>query len=800
MLKNYFKTTIRNILRRKLNTLVVMCGLVISFTFCLLMFLYVNGALGWDDEHPQGERLYLLAMDYYQEDDVPESFGLFDFSEKPIYRNGTLPYKHLRDYQENLPEFSESVIVYNLGNRGKSDVRIGNEVFQKTITSADPGFLDFFAYELLAGNPAEAEANLRSVVISEKVAEQFSGGNALGEVIQVLFEEELQEFVVGAVVRLPQKSSVRFDILMNLEANKSIRSNLYNLESNAAFSFFTRLPENQNIGQLENKLQGYFEQTYSAYIAKERRFAEIREDSPLMAYRLINAGDIHLDTLLSWEGKVNAGHIMVVGIFSLVLLVVSGINYLLITMATLSSRVGEISLRRISGARKVHVLLQFWLESSLVILLSLLVSVCVLQYSLPYIIEQTGVELHVPLAQLLKSAAFMALILLGLSLIISLYPSQVISRFRLSETLKGNDTYKISTRLINWLVSVQFALCFIFIASGLIMNQQLNFIMEKDLGFDQEQIVYVPVGDSKFKQALLTHSEFEAVGRGGGWLFGHGRMGFINKLDGENVNLMQLEAEKDLLNLFGLKIDWLEPELGEGRLAIVNGATADLIGRNLLTETKIGFEQRIVGVIENTYLSPFTEEDAYFFINPKSQERSLFQTFVKIRAGELTAGLDKLEAVWNELYPDKFLNFQFLDEYIEENYQSHRVTANLLNLITVLGIAIACLGLFALNGIITQNRLKEIGIRKVLGAGVRQLIVLINQKIFLALLVAGLLAMPVAYEITHRWMENFTLQLPVTWHYFALAMTIGVVMSLLVVSTQTLKSIYTNPVDLIRDE
>ncbi len=803
MLKNYLKTALRNISRRKLNASVVIAGLVISFTFCLLMFLYVDGALRWDREHPDADRLYLVSRDIFSQDDVPTEYNLFDFSEKAVGRDGSISYVHATDFRKNLPEFAESVLVFDMSHRSKTDVKVGDRIFSEALVSAEENFFDFFAHEVVSGDVVQAQADPKSLVISEAMALKFFGAvSPVGQTITLFFREEHKDFRVGAVVRFPEKSSVKFDILSNLEANPNITKSHYEIQANSHFRYYIKVPRNVNIESLEEKAQIHFATEFAEHLDSQRRFyPELSPDSPFIEINLVNIRDIHLEPLLSWPNKANAQHIALVGLFAIVLLILSGVNYFLITMATLSGRVTEISVRRVTGAGKKHVLAQFWIENSLIILVSLMMAVCLLQLGLPFIEEKTGAELIYSVPYLLKAAVATGVLLLVLSLPVSLYPSQVITRFKLANSLKGNRTFRINTRFVNWLVAIQFVLCFVFISSGLIMNRQMNYVLNKSLGFDQEQVVYLNANDQAFLQAVKASPEFEHVGRGGAWLFGHGKMGFLLRLKGETINMMQLDAEQELFDVLDLKVNWLEEDYGKGAAAVVNGALADLIGRENLSTTTIGFNQKIVGIIENTRLTPFTSNEGdYYFINPNSQDFRLSQTFVKIKEGQLLMGMERLEEIWAQSFPNRHFEYKFVDEVLAENYESYRIAANLISLIALLGVVISCLGLFALNGIITHNRMKEIGIRKILGATVRQIMILVNHRVFLIILAATLISIPITNWLTYEWLKNFTDQVFISWSYFAITAVLGLFMSLLVVSGHTIKAAFINPVDLIKDE
>lgn len=800
MYRNFIITAIRNLLRNKLNSVIISTGLVTSFTFCLLMILFVADALFWDRQHPNADQLHVLGYNFYTQDDVDEDFHIFDFSEKGVETNGSISYVHANSFRSKIPELQQSVLAYNLGLDGKRSVRINQTVFNEPVSSAEPGMIALIAHEVVSGNVEETEKDPLSVVVSERLANKHFPDGALNQSIFLLYEEQSVEVKIGAVVSLPRKSSIQFDILTNLETNQNIRAHLYDSQSNAVFHFLTSLPPATDAANLSQKIQANFETNFKEFHESRRDFTDLRADSPIIKFRLIPVKDIHLEPLLYWDDKADLQQVLIVAIFSLVLIILSVINYLLITFGNLSSRVSEIGMRRVNGASKRQVLIQFWIENSLINLLCLLMAVCLLQVLLPYLHVVTGIDLTFHLGDLLLSAGILGAILLLLCMFVGLYPSQVITRFSLSESVKGRGTYRVSTKLINALVTVQFLLCFSFIGGSLMVNNQMQFMIDRDLGIDQDQVLYLQSGDLKLKQALLQEPEFEAVGRGGGWLFGHARMGFIDNIKGEMVDLMQLDAEAELLDLFGMQIDWLEQDFGNAKVALVNEATADLLGADSLQSYEIGFGQRIVGVVKNAHLAPYTSNDAYFFISPNSQGRSLWQTFVKVRGGQMEAGLEKLETVWQTLYPDRFFEFEFLDRYIASHYASHKTMSRLLNLITILGVALSCLGLLALSSIIVQNRMKEVGIRKVLGASVRQILVLLNQQLISLLLIAGLLSVPVSYFIVDHWLQNFSSHIGLNWSYFSWALAIGIGIASVVMLSQTIRSARLNPVKLIKDE
>ena len=801
MFKNYLKVASRNFRKKPVNSFVIVTGLVVSLAFCLLMLIYVDSALRWDRTHPESSRLHLVAMDSFEADDVSTDFSLFDFSEKQIYRSPMISYIHSRHFQENIPELSESVLFFSPGKRRSTDVRIGNDIFPIAISSADIGFLDFVSHDVISGNAKRSEADPASIIVSSDFARRhFGNDRVIGESIYVVFDEKPEPFLIGAVVEFPEKSSIKFEVLMNMESNKSITKNLYEIQANSRFQLLARLPESVDLPKLERKIQASFEQHFGDFIESRRNFVNIRSDSPIRSVKLIAVEDIHLEPLLDWAGKANLQHILLVGLFAVVLLLVSGINYFLISLAVLSSRLSEIGLRRVIGAQKKHVILQFWIENCLVILFSLLIAICLLQLALPTIRDEMGIFIHGSQLFLLKSGVFLGTVLVLLSLVISLFPTLMVYRVKVSESAKGNKTYKVNTRFVNWLVAVQFIICFCFISSGLLMNGQLKFVLSRDLGFDQEQIVQVATGDALFKRALESHTEIASVARGGGWGFGHTRMGFVSKMDSVNLNLMQLEAEPELLDLLGLKINWLNNDFGDRPVAIINKELAGRMGMDKLEQKTVGFRQQIVGIVEGLQVAPFTAEDDYFFINPNSDQHMLWQTFIKVQPGQLEEGMRKIEKVWFELFPNKSFEYVFLDDHIAQNYDSYKETSSLINFITLLGIAIAALGLFALNGIIVQNRMKEIGIRKVLGATVRQVMLLVNLRVFLIVLVAGLISIPLSYVIISDWLENFTISINLNWSYFVLTLLIGLLVSVLVVSAQTVRAIRVDPVQLLKDE
>lgn len=807
MLKNYIIFAFRSIKRNGLYSAINCFGLSVSLVFCLVIAIYIDGSLRWDTMHPNHENTYLLSVQLYLEDDVEtDEFSIWDFSDKPIRSYGAISYKHAQEVREANPKITQSVLLFNSGvgpNARPTDmVYPDRSIGQTSIASFDGPFFDFFHTKTLLGNPTGIYDNPRAVVVSKDFAERYFGSvdAALNEEVNFILNDKEERFYVQAVVEVPDKSSIDFNVLMNMQANTGISNSLFDLESNVSFTLFIGLTPGSDINEVEADLNAFFSERFADYLTSKRRFSELREDSPYIELKGTNIAELHLNTLINWSGRGNPEQLMYTGLFGVVLLIIALLNYFLITLATITRRAKNVSIVRVTGATRKNIHTQFWIENSIISLLSLVLAICLTQIVLPFVGDFLGVSMVWNTASLIKSGSIALLLMFISSLLLSAYPSQVLSRLKLSDSLKGNTTYKSKGTLLDSLVTIQFVICFIFIALGIVMNSQIRFMLSKDMGFDKEQVVYVSTGDPLLKQELEKYPEFSHVGQGGGWLFGNGEMSFLEKIKGEDYSITQMEAEPELLELFDLKIQWLDTDFGDAPAAIINGELADMYGRDSLHLVEIGFNQKVVGIVENVNLQPFTEQEELFFINPNSQQRRIWQTFIKIQPGQLKAGLDRLEQVWSQVYPNKFLRYTFIDDELETSYQSYQTTIRLINLITVLGVVICCLGLFALNGISINNRLKEIGIRKVLGASVDHIMILVNKRTLIVFFVALSLALPVSGYILNKWLSSFSVQTDQIWLKLLMAGLIGFFIMVITVSSQTFKSSRINPTQLLRNE
>ncbi len=804
MLRNYLLAAVRFIKRNRLYAGINIIGLSISLTFCLMILIYVGGALGWDKMHPANDQTYIISPQYYMADDVSDEFGLFDFGQKEVVRHSGISYVHAKGIAGAFPEIEAHTIIFSVGTDGRRKVNLeveNGELFEETVTSVEGAFFDLFNFKAISGNPTLAIEQPKSLVLSQKLAERYFGkSDAVGQSINLVLEGKPTSFVVGAVVEIPEKSSVDFGILINIKADKRLEGSDFTSQSRAQYSFFARLTANLDLDSFEAKVNTYFEDNFSDFIQNQRRFSEIRADSKLLEIKATKLSSIHLSRILSWHNKADYQSILLTSLFVLILIVISGINYLLISLAMLSKRVSSVSIRRVVGARGKSILTQFWLENIATTSLALILALCFAQYLLPYVENWIHGDLTWSVDKLIVYAFYLFIILVIISFLVSLYPAKLISGFRLTDSLKNSNTYKANTSFMNFLITAQFIICFGLIASGLVMGSQIDYILNKNLGFDKEQVIKINTGDKLLAQKLETLAEVQSVGRGGAWQFGHGQMGFRENIEGRPYTLTQLESERKLLDLLDLDIEWLVEDFGQAPVAIVNSDLADLLGRDSLLNVEIGFNQRVVGILHNTYLLPLTEQEELYFINPNSEDQRLWETYIKFKPNLMNQGIAKVSEIWSEFYPNTFFKYVFLDEYVAENYDEFQSSSGLINVTTFLAVVIACLGLFALNGIVVNNRMKEFGIRKVLGATMNHIILLVNSRIITIYLISLTLALPLSYYLMQEWSSKFRFQSGGVNQKLVLTAFIGLLLMVLTVSLHSIKSSRVNPVDLLKDE
>ncbi len=794
MLKNYFKIAFRNLRRNKGFTILNVLGLAIGLASCLLIFVYIQDELSYDRFHQKAEQIYRVTYSTNDEGTPTNANGSFGVG--PALK---------RDF----PQVETYTRLRKAGQLGtKSLVRYEDKNFyEERFFFADSTVFEVFSFHLVKGNPEAALARPGTVIITEATAEKyFSNEDPLGKtlVADPFGEGEMIEFEVTGVMRnLPRNSHVYFDFLA------SIYSTSDDLNQFAGFQqvyTYIVLHENASEEPLEAKLLDFIHRNWT--------------DDPWYTIQLQPLLDIHLHSHLRSEIEPN-GNIRYVYIFAIIaifVLVIACINFMNMVTARSTKRAREVGVRKALGAGRNQLVRQFLAESILLSLASGILAIVFVDLFTSLFNNMTGKEIDI----LAYAGPFTVAVFVGFIIVVGIlagsYPALMLSRFKPVNTLKGNVIEVGSDAFLRkGLVVFQFAISMALIATTVIVYSQMNYIQTKDLGYAEDQIMALPLNNElrkhyeAFRSELLqsaniinmttsslvptmgsSHTSFKVEGMERGQSYS---TYFVDRNFVETYGL-DLLAGSDIERVVNGESggDFLFSELA------VNEAgwetAEEIIGRRVTWDE---FEGRVSGVVNDMHIYSFREKvySSAFLITPIKYHRYLS---IQLNPENLSETMGYIERVWSDMFPGYPFEYFFLDESFEQMHRSDMRLAETITWFALLAIFVACLGLFGLSAFAAEQKVKEIGIRKVLGARVGQIVVLFSKE-FLKLTALGtVIAVPAAWYFASIWLKGFAYRIEIGVMPFIMAGTVLMLIALLSISYNSIRAALVNPAQSLRSE
>ncbi|MCJ7581507.1 MAG: ABC transporter permease [Candidatus Aminicenantes bacterium] len=789
MWKNYLITAIRNLKKHKGHSIINIMGLAIGMAASLLIFLYVHYELSYDMFHSKADRIQRVLL-------LDKSMGVSN-----TYAGITFQAMG-PEIPKDIPEVEESVRIMN---RGRQPLKIGDRrIYTKDMALVDPSLFKIFDFKLLEGDPDTAlEESFTTVLTREMATTLFGENEPMGSTF--VWNEDVFR-VTGILDDIPQPSHLQFDVLISLNfpvEEGSFGESLQNWGRISAPTYIL-LREGTDTSGLEDKLIGVLRKN-----GIEENFAVTNQ--PLT--------DIHLRSKnVVFDGNNrNKGEISNVYSLSAVaffILLIAIFNFMNLSTARSHSRSKEVGMRKVVGARRGQLIGQFLGESILLCVCGLVIALGLVALALTYL--KSAFDLHLDLGVLshppVAAGIFAGMLLTGL--LAGIWPSFVLSSFRPTQVLKGgakSGSKGMGMRRV--LVVVQFAISIALIIGSGIVFQQIKFIKTRDMGYNREQILTFSFNQEtgaqydtlveKLAQSPVILSLSSSANLPGRTM---GRFGI--KPDGIDQNDPWIVSGMTMDEYF---IETLGLELIEGRnfsrefgtdeqeAVIINQAAAKAIGwAEPLNKTFQDGALKVVGVIRDFHFASLRHVVEPLVIRFRPGANGLLS--LKLRAGAIPEGIAHLRAVWNELLPGHPLEFTFLDDEFDMQYHREQSFGSLTRGFTVLAIFIACLGLFGLASHTVEQRTKEIGIRKVLGAKVGSLVSLLAKTYLKLVLLANLIAWPAAYFLMKRWLADFVYRIDIGFGIFVISMIAAAFISLLTVSYHSLKAANKDPVRALRYE
>ena len=805
MFKNYLKVAWRNLLRQKLYAFINIFGLAVGLAFCALIFLYVRDEHTFDQFHEQRDQIYRVYKTNYNPDGSAERSEAW------------LPMPLGPAMKADLPEVEQSVRF----KQRQCFARAGTKALKEDILFADASILEVFTFPLLRGNPQTALAGLNNVVLSESMARKYFGDeDPMDKRLALRLTDHFEDFVVTGIAKeVPGNSSIRFGILVPFSRIVQLDAKAVDRWEWSSNFTYVKLRENTPVTEVEKKLVP-FRAKYRPNEAQELRDRGFWSgDGIPVGFHLQPLTDIHLNTQI--DGGLtppsNPSYSYILGSIALGVLLIACINFMTLAIGRSASRAREIGVRKVVGAPRGQLMRQFWGEAILLSCLALAVGIGLAELLLPVFNELAGKTLRFDYASNVGTLLALLSLVLGTGLVAGSYPALLLSRTQPVETLENRLKLGGSNVLTRSLVVLQFALSVFLIVSTFVMLRQLRYLQTKDLGFDKEQVVVIPLQglDGQrvlrlFQNELGNRSDIAGV-TGINNAFAWGTWSADFKHEGEKKVVYIYRVDSNFLNVLGMNLvagrNFDPKRVTDSTYAvIINEAMArdfgwsDPVGQVVsgLFEDEPSRDPTVIGVLKD-----FNFRSLHNPVEPMIMTLgmdNIYFMLARIRPGEMASALAALRTAWEKVAPEVPFTYNFLDDDLDRQYQSEQRWGRIVGYASFFSIVVACLGLFGLAALTVAGRTKEIGIRKVLGASITSVTTLISKNFAWLVIIGVVLAAPAAYLIMRHWLENFAYRIEIAWWMFALAGGLALLISLLTVSAQAIKAALANPVEALRYE
>ncbi len=792
MLKNYIKIAWRNLIKNKAFSLINILGLTIGITVCMMIFLFIMNEYSVDNFHKEGKNIYRVMRGFEDNGSV----------KKVSYLSGPYAAALANDFPGEI----KKVVRVDPSN---GLISFGDKAFnEKKIYVTDPGFFTFFTFPLLKGNAENVLKDPGSVVLTESTAKKYFGSvdNAMDKVVEM--DKDLQLKVTGVAKDVPSNSHLDFDLV--IPNAYFISKGYYNVWINNGLYTYLQLHPKVSQAQVDKQLPQFMKK-YMGADMKKYGFHFTLSLEPLKEVYFRNTD----------FDNVKHGDKTVVYIFlsiAVLILLIACINFMNLSTIRAVERSKEVGLRKVLGALRNHLVAQFIGESILLTTISCLLSVGLLLLLMPWYNQLLGYSLMVS-----WSALPIYLFLVGIIIIVGFfagsYPAFFLSAFSPIQALKGK------LRLGNGgsafrqaLVVVQFCISVFLIIGTIIIMNQMSFIKNKQLGYNKEQTVVVPIDNNDiynnsllFKHALESNSNIQSVsmmsGEPGGFFDGH-----MFDVEGRNERWKSRTefADFEYVKTMGLKMiagrDFSSqfPTDTTDAVLINRTAAANLgwtplqaIGKWIQNTVRDESKRRIIGVVDDFNFLSLKENMEALVISPAEDRRV---TLIKIKPGNIQSALSIIKNNYNKAAPVYPFEYSFLDQKFDELYKKDLRQQTILTVFSGLAIFVACLGLFGLASFTATKRIKEIGVRKVLGSSVQSIVILLSKDLLKPVLIGTFIAIPVGYYVMDQWLQSFAYRTGLHWWIFVSAALLTVIIALITVSFKAIKAAIANPVKSLRSE
>ena len=807
MIKNYFKVAIRNLWKSKGFSSINIFGLAIGIAVCLLIILFVFDELSYDKFNKKADRIYRV------DGDIKFGGTHFILAVAPDPMGPTLK----KDY----PQVEQYV---RFRDRGGFRIKKGNENLQENkVIHADSTLFDVFTLPIIAGDPKTALVDPKTIVITEKIAKKyFNSTDVVGKIFVI--NDTSNYKITGVIKNIPAQSHFNFDFFVSMSTIDESRKNNW-LSNN--FNTYILLKKDADPKAFEKNL----ETVVNKYVGEQAQqylnmnMTEFKKQGNFDNYALtpLTAIHLHSDKVAELGTNGNLQNVYIFSAIGIFILLIACINFMNLSTAHSSNRAKEVGVRKVLGSRKQNLISQFLTESILISFIALLFAVAIAALLLPYFNQLSGKEIELGLFSKGWLIPSLLLLVLIVGLLAGSYPAFYLSSFQPVTVLKGKLAAGFKS---GWfrssLVIFQFAISIILIIGTVVIYNQLQFIRNKKLGFDREHVLVIKntysLGDQakSFKNELLNISGVQGVTI----------TGYLPTGDYRSDSPLYPDAVLDQKKAVSMQnwyvdenyIPTLKMQIAEGRnfsfemptdssAIIINEAAARLLTFNdpvnktlyaiTSLEKKTTKPYKIIGVVKDFNFNSLKEVGTPMALFLGTDKGSVA---MRIKTDNISSLVAQVENKWKSIVSGQPFNYSFMDDDFNKIYSNEQRVGKIAMTFSILAILIACLGLFGLVTYAAEQRIKEIGIRKVLGASVSNIVGMLSKDFLKLVIVAALIAFPVAWWAMNKWLQDFAYRINISWWIFIVAGVTALLIALITVSFQAIRAAIANPVKNLRTE
>jgi len=803
MINNYFKIAWRTIRKNKLFSSINILGLSLGIALCFLIMLFVQDELSYDRFNEKADRIARIAFNANINGGKINEAGVM----APVAAT----------MKKDFPEVEDATRILRMGT---PKVKYQQSIFKTDeMAFVDPNFFSIFTMPLIKGDAANVLAEPNSIVLSETIAQKYFGNQeAIGKILSINSDTDYYK-VTGVMKDMPSNSHFHFGLLASMKGWKDATNTswLY-----GGYVTYMLLKPGADLKKMEARLPAIVEKYMGPQMqeAMGMNLEQFRTKGNQLGFILQPLTSIHLyaHATNEFEPGGNASYVYIFAGVAIFMLLVACINFVNLSTAGASKRAKEVGVKKVIGSDKWQLIKQFLSESVLISFFALLIAAIIIWLALPAFNELSGKQLHFDIKPVL---AFVGLGLL-VGIVAGIYPAFYLSSFKPIAVLKGkfvtgNKTFGLRRSLVVF----QFFISVMLIIGTIVVYQQMKFIQNKDLGFNKEQVITLPnswalgKNEKVFKNEMLNDPRIENATSS--WYKPAGPTSFNNALaypqgnDKLILNSVEYHIDENYIPTLGIQMatgrNFSKEFSTDSTGIILNETAARALGRNNETAlNKIIIRQNsergnntpfhVIGVVKNFNFKSLHESISPLMMSLQPEGGLIF----KAKTTDIAGLLSTMKAKWDSYQTGEPFTYSFLDELFEKTYAAEQKTSAILNIFAVVTIIVACLGLFGLVTYTVEQKTKEIGIRKVLGASVSQVSVMVSKEFIRLVLIACLIAFPLAWYGMNKWLQDFAYRVNISWTVFAIAALVALAIALLTVGFKAIKAALSNPVKSLRTE